>query len=326
MFKCFFGTKHWVGWAYGVGLLLLAGIIAQVRIDVAINAWFGSFYDMIQGGLAKPGSIHLDAYWRTLATFGWLAGVYVILAVVLQFLTKHWVFRWRMAMNDFYVAHWLQLRTVEGASQRVQEDTMRFARLAETLGTNFLRCLLVLMAFLPILTTLSRAVTQLPLMGEVPHALVWVALVFALGGTLLMVVVGRKLPELEFNNQKVEAAFRKELVLGEETPTHGQESVLLGLFRAVRGNYFRLYLHFMYLDLAKWSYLQFGTLLPYIALGPTLVAGGLTLGTMQQIVRAFGKVEGALQYIVNNWADVVELISVYKRLRAFERLIVMPVA
>ena len=70
--------------------------------------------------------------------------------------------------------------------------------------------------------------------------------------------------------------------------------------------------------MVKWSYVQFGVLVPYIALGPTLVAGLITLGVMQQIVRAFGRVESSFQYLVLSWSTVVELISVYKRLRAFE--------
>ncbi|MBV9116650.1 MAG: hypothetical protein JOY63_04710, partial [Acetobacteraceae bacterium] len=57
---------------------------------------------------------------------------------------------------------------------------------------------------------------------------------------------------------------------------------------------------------------------PYIALGPTLVAGAVTLGVMQQIVRAFGRVESSFQFLVQSWTAIVELISVYKRLRGFE--------
>lgn len=319
MFKVFFGTRKWAGWAYGIGTVLLLGIACQVWIDVAINDWFGSFYNLIQTGLAKPGGITLAEYWHALATFGWLAGVYVAIAVGLEFLIKHWVFRWRTAMSDFYVHHWPRLREIEGASQRIQEDAMRFARLTEFLGANFLRCLMTLIAFLPILATLSRPLMDMPLIGHVPYALVWIAILFAVGGTAIIAIVGRRLPGLEFNNQKVEAAFRKELVLGEEMEAHAQQQVLAGLFHDVRTNYVRLYLHFMYVDLTRWSYIQAGVLLPYIVLGPTLVAGGLTLGIMQQIVRAFGKVENALQYVITNWASVVELLSVYQRLRTFER-------
>ncbi len=42
---------------------------------------------------------------------------------------------------------------------------------------------------------------------------------------------------------------------------------------------------------------------------------------MQQIVRAFGRVEMSFQFLVRSWGTIVELISVYKRLRAFEATI-----
>ena len=136
-----------------------------------------------------------------------------------------------------------------------------------------------------------------------------------------MPVVGFKLPGLEFENQRVEAAFRKELVFGEDDSERANPARFSTLFADVRRNYFRLFFHYMYFDVARYAYLQFGALVPYIALGPTLVTGVITLGAMQQIVRAFGRVESSFQYLVSSWTTIVELISVYKRLRAFERTI-----
>ena len=62
-------------------------------------------------------------------------------------------------------------------------------------------------------------------------------------------------------------------------------------------------------------------ILPYIALGPTIVSAAVTLGVMQQIIRAFGRVENSFQFLVNSWTTIVELMSIYKRLAAFERAI-----
>ena len=256
-----------------------------------------------------------------LATFGYIAGLYVTVAVFTDFFIKHYVFRWRTAMTDYYAANWHAVRGIEGASQRVQEDTMRFARLMEGLGVSFMRSVMTLFAFLPILWTLSEKITALPWIGAVSHSLVWVAIVFALAGTVVMAVVGFKLPGLEFENQRVEAAFRKELVYGEDDRERATPARFSALFDDVRRNYFRLFFHYMYFDVARYAYLQFGVLVPYIALGPTLVTGVITLGAMQQIVRAFGRVESSFQYLVNSWTTIVELISVYKRLRAFEHRI-----
>ena len=51
-----------------------------------------------------------------------------------------------------------------------------------------------------------------------------------------------------------------------------------------------------------------------MALAPLYV----TLGVMQQIIRAFGRVEGSMQYLLKSWPIIIELASVYKRLREFE--------
>lgn len=318
MFKSFFFSRQLALWAWLGAAVIFGGTWYQVKIDVAINEWFGGFYDLVQKALSKPGAVSLPEFFGFLMSFGQLAGIYVLVAVLLTFFTKHWVFRWRQAMNDFYMSHWHRLRTIEGASQRVQEDTKRFANIMESLGANMLDSVMTLFAFLPILWALSEKVSEVPFFGAVDHALVYVAILFALMGTAVLAVIGIKLPGLEFNNQKVEAAYRKELVLAEDDHQRGSEPVVQALFSQVRTNYFRLFFHYMYFDVAKFTYLQFGVLVPYIALGPTVVAGAITLGVMQQIVRAFGRVEMSFQFLVRSWGTIVELISVYKRLRAFE--------
>ena len=318
MFKSFFFSRHWLLWAWPGAALIVFGTWYQVEIDVAINDWFGGFYDLVQKALGSPGAVTLDEFFGFLMTFGKLAGTYVLVAVLLVFFTKHWVFRWRDAMNDYYMRYWGSLRHIEGASQRVQEDTKRFAAIMESLGSNMMDSLMTLFAFLPILWNLSKKVSEVPVLGQVDHALVYVAILFALAGTVLLALVGIKLPGLAFNNQRVEAAYRKELVHGEDDAARAGEPVVRDLFSHVRKNYFRLFFHYMYFDVAKFTYLQFGVLVPYIALGPTVVAGAITLGVMQQIVRAFGRVEMSFQFLVRSWSTIVELISVYKRLRAFE--------
>ncbi len=321
MFRSFFLNRQWLHWSLLGSVLILGATWYKVQLDVDINEWFGAFYNLIQKALGKPGSVTMEEYFATLLTFGRIAGLYVFIAVVLDFYIKHYVFRWRTAMNDFYMSHWPAVRHIEGASQRVQEDTMRFARIMEGLGVNFMRSMMTLFAFLPILWDLSKNVTELPWIGPVEHSLIYVAILFALAGTVLLAVIGIKLPGLEFNNQKVEAAYRKELVYGEDDHLRADDLTAQALFNDVRRNYFRLFFHYMYFDVAKWSYLQFGVLVPYVALGPTIVGGAVTLGVMQQIIRAFGRVESSFQFLVNSWTTIVELMSVYKRLKAFEQQI-----
>ena len=70
------------------------------------------------------------------------------------------------------------------------------------------------------------------------------------------------------------------------------------------------------------AYLQANVLSAYVFLAPAIVAGVVTLGVMQQIIRAFGRVEGSMQYLLKAWPTIIELASVYKRLREFEKQII----
>lgn len=318
MFRSFFLSRRWLPWSVlGTALILLATWY-RVQLDVRINEWFGSFYDLVQKALSAPGSITAPQYWQQIMTFFSIAMIYITVAVFIDFFTRHYVFRWRQAMNTYYMAHWQELRTVEGAAQRVQEDTMRFARIVEGLGVELMRSLMTLAAFLPILWGLSDKITSVPIIGAIPHSLVWISIGWALFGTVLLAVTGILLPGLEFQNQRVEAAYRKELVYGEDDPARASPPVAASLFAQVRRNYFRLYFHYLYFDVVKWSYLQASVLVPLVAMGPTVIAGVFTLGVFQQIARAFDKVTESFQYLVLSWSTIIELISVYKRLRAFE--------
>ena len=247
--------------------------------------------------------------------------VFIITAVLVAFFTSHYVFRWRTAMNDYYVSLWPKIKHIEGASQRIQEDTMQFAKIMESLGSRFIDAVMTLLAFLPILWGLSSHIKELPIVGQIPQALVFVAIIWSVVGTALLGLAGWRLPGLEFRNQRVEAAFRKELVLGEDNADRAAPPTLAELFGNVRKNYFRLYLNYLYFNVVRYSYLQAGVILPYIALGPTIIKAGVTLGVMQQILRAFQRVENSFQFLVMSWTTIVELMSIYKRLAAFERAI-----
>jgi peptide/bleomycin uptake transporter len=308
----------WAWWSIPGSALIIFVIYFQVQVSVAINAWYNPFYNLIQTALTQPGEVAIADFFAELVTFAEIAFLAVAVGVLINFFMAHWVFRWRTAMNDYYMDHWQQLRTVEGASQRVQEDTMRFAGILQGMGASLIDSVMTLIAFLPVLVALSVNVTELPLIGAIPNALVWVAIVWSLLGTGIVALVGIRLPGLEFRNQRVEAAYRKELVLGEDDPTKADPPTATQLFRNVRRNYFRLYLNFVYFNIGRIVYLQTDNIFPYIILGPTIVAGAITLGILNQILNAFGQVRGSFQYLVNSWGTVVELISIYKRLRAFE--------
>ena len=317
MFK-FFTQKKWFLWSILGSIFILVSTWYQVQLDVKINEWFGEFYDTLQKALTTAGSVTEGELYAYLFTFAKIAGLWIIINVLTTFFTEHWVFRWRTSMADYYHKNWHKARFIEGASQRVQEDTLKFARFLETLGTGFLDSLMTLIAFTPILWVLSKQITYLPIVGEVNHALVWVAVLAALGGTIMLVAAGIKLPGIEYDIQKEEAGYRKELVLGEDDSDSAGPNTINQLYAKVRLIHYKSYFHYLYFNAVKWSYLQGMVIVPYIALAPTIVTGAITLGFVQQIARAFSKVETSLQYLVRNWHLIVEFISVWKRLSEFE--------
>jgi peptide/bleomycin uptake transporter len=317
MFK-FFTEKKWFLWAYLGSAIILSSLWITVQIDVMINEWFGEFYDMIQKALGAPNAITMDEYTGGLWSFAKLAAIAIVLGLATSFLTAHFLFRWRTSMVEFYHSVYDKARTIEGASQRVQEDTVRFSRIMESLGTALIESVMVLIEYFPLLMGLAVGI---PIMwfGDWEYGLVTGALIWAVGGTLLMIgaswILG--LVGIEYDLQKREASYRKILVIAEDDGTVRPKDID-ELFEGVRKINYKNYLYYLYFNIVRLAYLQANVLVAYVILAPAIVAGVMTLGVMQQIIRAFGRVEGSLQYLFKAWPTIIELASVHKRLREFE--------
>ena len=331
-------ARHlWQLWSIVGSAFILFSTYFSVQVSVAINNWRRPFFDLVQSALSNSvpqsngetssvassetiASVSSDLY-DLIIIFSEIAFLAIFVFVITRFFVSHYIFRWRTAMNDYYTSQWKQVRHVEGASQRIQEDTMRFAGIMESLGVSIVDAVMTLFAFLPVLWSLSQYVNELPIVGAIAHPLFVASLVWSIFGTGLLALVGIKLPGLEFKNQRVEAAFRKELVYGEDDESRAQPPTLKELFANVRKNYFRLYFNYMYFNVARMLYLQADNIFVYVLLIPTIAAGAITFGILQQILTAFNQVSNSFQYLVNSWTTIVELLSVYKRLTSFESAI-----
>ena len=325
IFFCFWNyyePHRWQVWSILGSSLLILMAYMTVQVSVVINAWYGPFYNDIQKALGGEEGITASDLYMHIMTFCIIVFPYIVFVPVKLFFTSHYVFRWRTAMNDYYVEQWPKVRQIEGASQRIQEDTMRFSGIMQGLGVSMIDSVMTLISFLPVLTALSVHVEEMPIVGSIPYPLVTLSIVWAIFGTFLLIFAGIKLPGLEFKNQRVEAAYRKELVYGEDDSERSQPATLAQLFTNVRRNYFRIYFHYFYFNLVRYLYLQADNIVVYLFLFPTIVSGRITLGIMNQILRAFGQVASSFQFLVNSWTTIIDLISIYKRLKSFEDAIV----
>ena len=318
MWRSFFTEKKWLLWSWGGFLFIILSLLSQTYIDVKINEWYKGFYDILQ----KATETEISKFYDAIYLFMKLAIPYVIIYTITNYFTRLWAFRWREAMTYSYMPYWKAVDSkVEGASQRIQEDAMNFAKMVESLGLQIVRAIMLLIAFIPILWGLSSNII-LPFFENIPGSLVWVSLTASLGGLLISWLVGFKLPGLEYNNQRVEAAFRKELVYAEDDrKNYADEPTIIQLFTGIKFNYHKLFLHYGYFDLWIILYNQSMVIVPYIIMAPGLFTGAMTLGILMQTTAAFREVQSSFSLFLQNWTRITELRSIYRRLMEFEESI-----
>ena len=349
MIKSFFADKKWALWAYGGLLTLIISLVFQTQLNVMINEWYKSFYDLAQNAADYSSYDDLLAceetaqkneqnatlacaqlksaaqsdkvlqFWEQIFRFLAIAMPYVLIYTLTTFFASHWCFRWREAMTFSYLSAWRACKSdIEGSSQRMQEDIYRFAKITESLGLAVLRAIMTLVAFIPVLWTLSSGV-DLPFIRDVSGSLVWIALAVSLGGLVISWFVGIKLPKLEYNIQKSEAAFRKELVFAEDDKLHfASPAAVLSLFTGVKLSFYRLFLHYGYFNIWLISFSQFMVIVPYMIMGVGLFSGAITLGILVQVSNAFAQVRESFSVFIDNWTTITELRSIHKRLSEFE--------
>ena len=318
MWRSFFKERKWFYWSYGGGGFIIMLLVTQTYLDVLFNSWYKDFYDILQTAEKRE----ISEFWESIKRFLYIALPYVTLFAFTNWFTRLWAFRWREAMTFSYMPYWRATEVkVEGSSQRIQEDCMNFAKIVESIGLQVVKAIMTLIAFIPILWVLSSNVT-VPFLNNVSGSLVWVALILSIGGILISWLVGIKLPGLEYNNQKVEAAFRKELVYGEDDrKNYVQAPTIIQLFTGIKFNYHRLFLHYGYFDLWAIWYRQLFVIVPFLIMAPGLFTAAFTLGVMMQVVNAFGEVKDAFSVFLYNWTRITELRSIHKRLMEFENAI-----
>jgi peptide/bleomycin uptake transporter len=285
---------------------------------VLVNDWYRSFFDMLQ----QPGEHTMDEFWKSVMDWALITGPFWVLAAVTNYVMRLYTLSWREAITFNYLPRWKNVtEDIEGASQRIQEDTFRFTRIMESLGVQIVQAVMMLIAFVPVLWNLGLEF-DVGWVRNIPGLLVWASLLVSIGGLGISWIVGIKLPKLEYNNQKAEAAFRKQLVLAEDDKIHYAATyALLELFTTIRLNYRRLFIHHGYFDLWVNLYDQFITIVPYLVMGPGVFVGIITLGMLQQVVHAFEKVHHSLSLFLHNWTVITELRSIRLRLREFEQLL-----
>ncbi len=281
--------------------------------------------------IEKPNYSANDFY-ALILVFLAIAIPYVLIATINIYFASVYAFKWREAMTFSYLKFWKNKDdNIEGSSQRIQEDTYNFSKIVESLGLSFIKALMTLVAFIPILWSLSDVVSKalfanlsenssFYFLKNIDGLLVYIALLISLGGLVVSWFVGIKLPGLEYNNQKAEAAFRKELVYAEDNrKEYAKNETMIELFTGLKFNYKRLFLHYGYFNIWLILFEQMIVIVPFLIMAPGLFAGAIGLGIVMQINNAFEQVRSSFSIFITNWTTITQLRSIYKRLKEFEK-------
>ncbi len=314
---------------------LLAAVITielgLVGTSVLFNQWRNRFYNALQ-------EKDWDGFVREMIVFCVLATILVALQVYSLYLNQWLQIRWRNWMTKRYLGEWLhnanhyrmQLQgdAADNPDQRITDDVKMFVDQTLGLGVGLLSAVVTLASFVIILWGLSAA-APLHVFGSdlsFPGYLVWGALIYAIFGTALTQWIGSPLVNLDFQQQRLEADFRFNLVRVRENSEQiallrgepAERQRLSQRFSRVVANWYDIMSRTKRLTAFTQSFGQAAVIFPVILAAPAYFADKIQLGALKQTMEAFGSVQQALSFFVDAYRTLAEWRAVVARLDGFE--------
>jgi putative ATP-binding cassette transporter len=336
---------YWVSEERGRGFALLATVVvlnlSLVGMTVVLTYWQRAFYNALE---AKDGG----TFWSLLLLGGeadgtWfpgfciLAAAYILIAVYQLYLRQGLQIRWRRWVTQHYLDDWLADRAyyrialtdpnTDNPDQRIADDIRLFVDETLSLGLGLMNSVVTLLSFVFVLWSLSGPLEVLGV--SIPGYMVWVAILYSLIGTGLAHLIGRPLIRLNFLQQRFEADFRYGLVRVrdnvEGVALYGGEADekrnLEVRFRALMENWWGIMIATKSLTFFTAGFSQVASIFPIVVAAPAYFAGRIPLGGLIQTSSAFGQVQGALSWFVDNYAQLTEWRATVERLTGFTRAI-----
>jgi len=331
--------------ARGLLVAIIAMNLLLVAVTVFLSYWRREFYNALQDK-------DWQAFWELLFLyrhtpsglmpgFCWVAMIAIILSVYSVYLNQMLQIRWRRWLTRHYLREWLADRAyynmslttdagaigAENPDQRVSEDLRDFCRMALTLSLDLISNIVSLCSFVGILWSLSGALEAFGL--PIPGYMVWVALAYAILGSVLTHLVGRPLAMLNFRQQRVEADFRYALMRVRENMEgialyggEAEEGTTLKLrFGEVILNWRLIMTRTKLLNGLTSGYAQVAVIFPFVVAAPRYFSGAIQLGDLMQTVGAFDSVQSSLSWFVDAYGQIAQFRAIVERLATFHRAI-----
>ena len=306
--------------------------LGMVYLLVLFNDWNRVFYDALQNRDAA-------VFWHQLGVFCILAACYIFVAVYKFYLTQLLELGWRTWMTRDYLQRWLshhvfyrlELQAQNGTDnpdQRIQEDVQQFTADTVGLSLGLLDASVTLLSFIGILWMLSGGFS-FELGGasyNIPGFMVWMALFYALSGSLLGHWIGRSMASLNFQQQRLEADFRHHLMrvreyseaIALDRGAGVERASLQTRFGQVIDNFMRLLRVQKRYTWFSSGYGQAAVVFPMLVASPRYFSGAIQLGELMQISSAFGQVQESLSWFISNYSRLASWQATTLRLTSFQ--------
>jgi len=299
-------------------LALIVLTVLQIVLAVVITVWSADLFNALEqhsmSGLFKQ--------------IGLLVLIFAAsMGVTFMHLTvkRHLQIGWRSWLTERVIGQWMNkgrhyqvthIQTVEhdNPDGRIAEDIRIAADEAIALCHSLIYSLLSLISFTGLLWTLSGTVIldlgviKMPVYGH----LVWIAIIYSAGASLLGWWVGRPLTMTTNAMQTAEANFRFGLVKARENSQaialiHGEvneQKRFLALFQAITGIYDHQTQAWANILLFNSGYSVLSMAFPILVAAPRYILGSITLGALMQSAQAFQQMSAALSWPVNSMAGI----------------------
>lgn len=323
--KPYWGRKdNWTAWLIAFIVIGIGSVITYLNVKIA--DWAKSFYDALADFEIEKSYSLLGEYFTYLAIF-------IVINVYRTWLRKLLIIRWREFMTQQFLEQWFskqiyyrlaQRKKMDNPDQRIAEDINIFIEYTIELTLSFIFNVIQLWAFFMVLWNLAKS-PEFTLFGKtfvIDGYLVWVAFLYAALGTVITHFIGRKLHQLNYQQQVFEANFRAKLVRKQDNAEQialykgeaAEKVTLVNEFKEIVKNWRRLMDKEKHLGFFTVGYDRFGMLLPVLFSIPLLAAKIITFGGIMQIRTAFSVVFDSFSWFIFSYSNLPKWSSAIKRL------------
>lgn len=304
----FYGSeKRYARW---MGLLLVLLSQAATAYGYLFIQWNRRFYEAIETKNAA-------GFYKESAIFMAIVMFYVLTYSLTKYCGQKFALRWRMWMTNSALSKWLydeKRGQLEGSDQRIQEDLMRFTTIFERFFLDCFNAVLLILLFTPLLFTETRSLTLFGIkMGWI---LIGASILYTAIGMFVSAKIANPLVQLEYNNQKLEAELRYELVHVRDGAKRNP-SFFQVLLNGISGNYYQIYNRQKNFNLWQKFYDQVSFLLPFLLLSTSYFTGLITFASVMQIKSTFSRIRNSMAYLLDHYTELTEMLAISKRLVEF---------